>query len=64
LNLRNEPDLLPITASGKTVADISEFESSFFLDLGYKSKKNKIPKSIVFKKYRFSSKAGPNGQAL
>lgn len=60
----------PSTSSIESPTSVSEpcnlsmYMVDFWRELGYRPSKTKVPSGIYFKKYHFTSKAGPNGQAL
>lgn len=64
LYLPADPDVNTITAPQKGNGyDISRHIWSFWRDLGY-TRLNRVPKSILWRKFHYTTKSGPNGQAL
>lgn len=65
LSTGTKPDLTSIQSPcEKEPWDIGKYSVQFWRDLGYRPSKQKIPRGVYFKKYHFSTKAGPNGQAM
>jgi hypothetical protein len=65
LKLGRIADLTPIISPGETLPEnIGKYSHSFWKELGYRSNTQKVPRSLNFKSYHFTTKAGPNGHAL
>jgi len=65
LNLGKKPDIKPITSAGVILpTGIDKYTVSFWKELGYRPSTKKVPKSLNFKAYHFTTKSGPNGHAL
>lgn len=65
LKLGRVPDIKPITSAGENLpTDIGMFAVSFWKELGYRPSTKRVPKSLNFKAYHFTTKNGPNGHAL
>lgn len=64
VGIGKEPDVESIYAKAtKPYPDISKHIGSFWSTLGYRPLR-KVPASIKWKEYHFTTKKGPNGQAL
>nr|UPW42271.1 MAG: putative RNA dependent RNA polymerase [Heilongjiang mito-like virus 10] len=65
LNLGKVPDFHPITEPPLgSISNIGMFAGSFWRDLGYTLSGGSIPRSLLWKSFHFSTKAGPQGHAL
>lgn len=65
LKLGRVPDIKPITSAGEILpTGIGMYVVSFWKELGYRPSTKKVPKSLNFKAYHFTTKNGPNGHAL
>jgi len=65
LNLGKKADINPITSAGVILpTDIGKYANSFWKELGYRPSTKKVPKSLNFKAFHFTTKSGPNGHAL
>lgn len=65
LVIPGEPDVSTIETPflGKGLIPIGKHVRSFWKTLGYKAR-GSVPRSVRFKKYHFTTKAGPQGQAI
>jgi hypothetical protein len=59
------PDLEPIVKSASKPFDLDELNpNQFWKELGYRPSRKVVPRSLKWKFYHFSTKAGPNGHAM
>jgi hypothetical protein len=65
LNPRSVPEIEPITKSAETPFELDKLNPyHFWKELGYKPSRSSIPRSLRWKDFHFSTKAGPNGHAM
>lgn len=66
LKLGAVPDFETITLAPKKgiPGDLSSYTVQFWKELGYKPSRNRFPRTLEFKKFHETFKAGPNGPAL
>jgi hypothetical protein len=64
LNLGKDPDISTVTRPCESkIADISKYTKSFWRELGYRPSSS-VPRDLLWKKFHFTTKSGPNGHAL